>query len=105
MTVYIVVLVTVPSEKVALAISRKLVNRKLAACVNIIPKVRSIYTWKKKLCDDKELLLVIKSRRRLWDKIVREVKAGHPYEVPEIIALPIQAGDKAYLNWLRNAMS
>lgn len=101
---FISVLVAVPSEKVALKISRSLISDKLAACVNILPKIRSLYTWKNKLCDDKELLLIIKSRNNLFKKVEANVKKIHPYKVPEIIAFPIESGNRAYLDWLNQSL-
>lgn len=101
---YITILVTVPSEKIAFKISRELVCKKLAACVNIIPKIRSFYTWQNKLCSDKELLLIIKSRNNLFKKVETNIKKIHPYKVPEIIALPIQLGNRTYLDWLNQSL-
>jgi periplasmic divalent cation tolerance protein len=97
----IVVFVTAPRKKgVAERIARALVGERLAACVNIVPQLHSIYRWQGKICSDPEMLLVIKtisSRFRALEKRVREL---HPYEVPEIIALKISAGEKRYLAWL-----
>jgi periplasmic divalent cation tolerance protein len=100
---YCIALTTVPSEKIAREIARNLVEKKLAACVNIVGNIRSIYTWDKKICNDKEFLLVIKTQRPVFSRLAREIKVLHPYKVPEIIALPIVAGTKDYLNWLEKA--
>jgi periplasmic divalent cation tolerance protein len=100
----IIILVTAPaseSEKLA----RVLVEERLAACVNIIDSVRSIYMWQGDLCNETEQLLVIKSVRVVWEKLCARIEQLHPYEVPEIIALPIQAGHRPYLDWLNAAIS
>lgn len=99
MTPYII-LVTTPSEKVATRIARCLVEKRLVACVNIIPRITSLYRWQNKLCQDKESLMIIKTRRSLFRRVERAIKEMHPYEVPEIIGLPITQGNRAYLNWL-----
>lgn len=98
---HIVVLVTVPSEEVGVQISSALLERNLAACVNMVAPIRSLYTWEDKTCDDEELLLIVKSRADLFEnQLVPTIQAIHPYEVPEIIALPILMGSKSYLDWI-----
>jgi len=97
----IVVLITAPSQQAGENIARLLVERKLAACVNILPAVRSIYSWKDAIQSDEEVLLLVKSRAELFaDHLIPAVKAAHPYEVPEIIALPILMGSPDYLDWI-----
>jgi periplasmic divalent cation tolerance protein len=96
---YVVVLVTCPAERAA-EIARPLVEEKLAACVNIIPGLRSIYAWEGKICDDPEALLLIKTRAALFEALRARVLELHLYEVPEVIALPILAGHTDYLRWL-----
>ena len=96
-----VVFVTVSSEEEGMKIARSLVARKLAACVNIVPGVRSVYRWKGEVKDDKELLLVVKTREGHLAHVVQAVKELHSYTVPETIALPILGGSEAYLGWLR----
>ncbi|MEZ0230427.1 MAG: divalent-cation tolerance protein CutA [Planctomycetota bacterium] len=93
--------VTVSSEDEGMKIARSLVARKLAACVNLIPSVRSVYRWKGEVKDDKELLLVVKTREHLMANVVQTVKELHSYTVPETIALPITGGSEAYLGWLK----
>jgi periplasmic divalent cation tolerance protein len=93
--------VTVSSEEEGLKIARTLVARKLAACVNLVPGVRSVYRWKGEVKDDKELLLVVKTREHHLAHLVQAVKELHSYTVPETIALPIVGGSEAYLKWLR----
>ena len=80
-------------------LAKRLLEKKLVACVNVMP-VRSFYRWKGESCDDGEHLLIIKTRRSLTDKVIWALKAIHPYEVPEIIALPVTAGDLPYLAWV-----
>ncbi|MBI3621378.1 MAG: divalent-cation tolerance protein CutA [Nitrospirae bacterium] len=96
----IVVLVTAPPGELARAIARRLVDARLAACVNIVTSVESIYRWEGQRCEEAEWLLVIKTRRPLFDRVASEVKALHNYAIPEIIALPIVSGSKDYLRWV-----
>lgn len=98
---HIVVLVTVPSEEVGMQISSALLERNLAACVNVVAPIQSLYTWEGKTCNDEELLLIVKSQADLFEnQLVPTIQAIHPYEVPEIIALPILMGSKSYLDWI-----
>ncbi|MEW6325009.1 MAG: divalent-cation tolerance protein CutA [Nitrospirota bacterium] len=99
----IVVFVTAPSAESARAIARRLVDAQLAACVNVIGSVESIYRWQGQRCEEPEWLLIIKSRAALFDRLTAEVKAVHSYSVPEVIALPIVAGSEEYLRWLRES--
>ncbi|MCJ7659374.1 MAG: divalent-cation tolerance protein CutA, partial [Anaerolineales bacterium] len=95
---HIVVLITVPSKDIAEKIASALLEQNLAACVNIAAPIHSLYTWENKICEDEEMLLIIKSRAELFEnRLVPAVQAAHPYEVPEIIALPILMGSKSYL--------
>jgi periplasmic divalent cation tolerance protein len=97
----IVVLITVPSKDMGKQIARALLEQKLAACVNIISPLDSMYTWEGKICTDEEVLLVVKSRAELFEnQLVPAVQAIHTYQVPEIIALPIKMGAKSYLDWI-----
>ena len=77
-----------------------MVEKRLAACVNIVPGVRSVYRWKDKIEDTAELMLVIKSRRDVLDSLRAELEKMHSYEVPEMVALSIVDGSEAYLSWL-----
>lgn len=98
---YLVVLITAPSSDVAKQIARALVEQKLVACVNVVPAVSSVYLWQGQLCDDQEALLIAKTRAALFaEKLVPAIKALHPYQVPEIIALPIVMGSEDYLTWI-----
>lgn len=92
--------VTVPTEEVAKNIARGLVRGKLAACVNIIPKITSIYEWKDEINEDTELLLMIKTRTSRINELIQYVRSNHPYEVCEVISLPIQNGNEPYLKWI-----
>jgi periplasmic divalent cation tolerance protein len=96
----LVVLMTAGSQEEAERIARALVVEMLAACVNVIPGVTSIYHWQGEIQQDQEWLLVAKSRREVLDHLVRRVQALHSYDLPEIIALPLVGGSEAYLRWL-----
>ena len=100
MSDFIVVFVTCGSEEEALKIGRTLVEERLAACANIVSPLRSIYRWEGKICDEKEWLLVIKTRQSRFEDLAQGVKSLHSYSVPEIIALPITGGSPPYLNWI-----
>ncbi|XP_076382047.1 protein CutA homolog [Megalopta genalis] len=97
-----VVYVTVPTQEVAKKLSHGLVQNKLAACVNIIPGIISVYEWKNEINEDNELLMMIKTRTDTVDALTKYIKANHPYEVCEVISLPIQNGNKDYLQWVSN---
>jgi periplasmic divalent cation tolerance protein len=97
-----IVLTTCPDAASAERIARVLVEEGLAACVNILPPMRSIYRWKGKIEDSNELLLVIKSSTARFPAIRDRVQALHPYELPEIIAVPIADGLPDYLAWLNH---
>ncbi len=100
------IFVTVPTMEIGKQIARSLVENRLAACVNIIPTVNSTYTWEGQVHDDEEVLLLIKSRRELFESdLVPAVCKIHPYQVPEIIALPVLMGLPAYLNWIEQVTS
>lgn len=103
MTGLIACYVTVPNRAVADVIAQSLVSKQLAACVNIFPGIQSVYTWKGAVQRDDELLLMIKTRAPLFPQIVADVKANHPYEVPEVISVAIQDGHKPYLDWVRES--
>ncbi len=99
----IIVLITASSETEAVKISKALVEEHLAACVNIVPGIRSVFFWEGKTQDEQETLLIVKSRQPLLDRVVTRVKSIHSYTVPEIIALPVIGGSGDYLAWLGNA--
>lgn len=98
---YIIVLITTPSQEVAKQIAHNLLDKKLAACVNILAPIHSLYTWEDKINRDEEYLLIAKSRAELFqDHLVPAVQTIHPYQVPEIIAVPILIGSVSYLEWI-----
>lgn len=97
---YIVVLITTPQTEEAKKISHKLIRDRIAACVNIIPQLNSIFWWKNKIEEADESLLIIKTTKNQLKELIRIVKENHSYSVPEIIALPIIGGNEDYLKWL-----
>lgn len=99
---YSVSYVTVPDDTVAKKIARGLVENKLAACVNIIPQLTSVYEWEGKVQEEPELLLMIKTRTDIVDALTKYVKENHPYTICEVISLPIEKGNMDYLNWIGN---
>ncbi len=101
----IVVLSTTNSMESASRIAQALVESGEAACVNIVPGLRSIYRWRGKLCDDSEMLLLIKTTEAGFEAARARICALHPYELPEVIALPVVAGDEKYLRWLSDSVS
>lgn len=96
----IVVLTTANSAEAAGKIGKALVESRAAACVNIVPGIRSIYRWEGKIFDEGELLLLIKTTEDLFEAVRATIRRLHTYEVPEVIALPIRRGDPDYLSWL-----
>eukprot|EP00920_Eleutheroschizon_duboscqi_P032687 GHVT01078782.1.p1 GENE.GHVT01078782.1~~GHVT01078782.1.p1 ORF type:complete len:196 (-),score=18.34 GHVT01078782.1:437-1024(-) len=101
----VAVFVTVPSEDVANNLAHVLVEDKVAACVNILPKLTSVYEWEGKIEKDEELLLMIKSRQALVPALTAMVKKFHPYDCPEVIAIPIVGGNQAYIEWIGKVTS
>ncbi len=96
----IIIFITASSEEEAKKVATALVNEKLVACVNIIPKIHSIYWWEGKVCQDDEVMLISKSKQSLFPAIMDRVKSLHSYKVPEIISFPISEGLPEYLNWI-----
>ena len=101
---YIVVFVTASSLSEAKKISDNLLSKKLAACVSIVPKVRSNFIWKGNMTEANEVLLIAKTKFSKFNELEKQVKKNHSYEVPEIIALPIVAGNKEYLKWIDDSV-
>ncbi|MFA5261680.1 MAG: divalent-cation tolerance protein CutA [Candidatus Omnitrophota bacterium] len=97
---YIVVFVTVPNTEEAQGLARVLLEKKLVACVNIVPKVDSLFWWEGKIDRADECLLILKTRYFVFQALVEAIKAQHSYSVPEIIALPVIAGQDDYLAWI-----
>lgn len=94
------VLSTVSSPDAAITIAKFLVEKELAACVNIVPGIESIYKWQGKLCQEKELLVIIKTSTEVYPNLEASLRAVHPYEIPEIVMIPISAGSRDYLDWI-----
>jgi periplasmic divalent cation tolerance protein len=97
---YSACITTVSTDEVARKLSRSLIEAHLAACVNIIPNIRSIYEWESQIHEDNELILFIKTRREIVPQLIEFVKKNHPYQVPELIELPINSGNTDYLKWI-----
>ena len=97
---YISIFITVPNTITANKITKFVIEKKLVACVNIIPKIKSVYWWEKKVCKSNEQLLIMKTIKSNFSKIVKEIKKIHPYKVPEIVCVDITA-NKDYLNWIK----
>jgi periplasmic divalent cation tolerance protein len=95
-----VVWVTLPDRETAVRLCRTLVEERLAACGNIIPGVTSLYRWEGEIREDDELLVILKTQRSVLKKLLQRVAELHPYEVPEILALPVEAGHSPYLDWV-----
>ncbi len=104
MTGACIVLTTVGSKDVADKMARELVDGRLAACVNIVGPIRSIYRWKEQVENEEEYLLLIKTTATCLDKLRQAMEAMHPYELPEFVHIPIEGGSEAYLAWLSAAV-
>lgn len=99
----IVVYVTVPNKEAGKKLAESIVTEKLAACVNRVPGIESVYQWEGKIQTDSEELLIIKTRQSLLEALTDHVKANHEYDVPEVISLPITGGNLKYLEWLKES--
>ncbi len=99
-TEHIVILCTCPDHKSAEKLARGLVEGRLAACINLVPGLTSIYPWRGKIERDSEVLMVIKSRRDRYRDIEQFILKNHPYEIPELVALPVVSGSEGYLHWV-----
>jgi periplasmic divalent cation tolerance protein len=95
------VLVTCPTMEKAAELARTLVQERLIACANLVPQVRSIYAWKGELCDEAEVLMILKSAPERFDALCQRIVALHPYEVPEVLQLEVQKAHGPYLDWVR----
>jgi periplasmic divalent cation tolerance protein len=100
MSEHLVVLITAGSQEEAEKLATILVKEMLAACVNVLPGITSVYRWQGEIQQDREWLLIAKSRREVLDDLIRRVQSLHSYDVPEIIALPLVGGSETYLRWL-----
>ena len=97
---FVIIFCTAASEQEAASIGKTVVEEGLAACANIIPQIRSIYRWKGEIWDERETLIIIKSKESLFEKIRSRIRELHSYEVPEITAIQLDRGDTAYLQWI-----
>lgn len=100
----IVVVTTVGTEEQAFQIARELVARRQAACVNVLPGVRSVYRWKGKICKDGELLLVIKTLEAEFEGVSATIRELHSYELPEILSFHVTQGETNFLEWIRSSV-
>jgi periplasmic divalent cation tolerance protein len=101
----LLVLCTVPDRECAEQIAEALVAEQLAACVNIIPGMASVYRWKGNIEKDEELLLLIKTSQGTYESLEQRIRVLHTYELPEIIAVSIQSGQKDYTRWIENSLT
>ena len=92
---------TAPNRETALLIARAVVAERLAACVNLVPRVTSVYRWEDKIEEDEEVLLVVKTRADRSDALCARIGELHPYDVPELVLLPVAGGAESYLEWVR----
>jgi periplasmic divalent cation tolerance protein len=95
--------VTMPDAEQAASLARVLVEEGLAACVNVVPGVRSVYVWEGRIQEDEEVLCLVKTRPAVFERARARILALHPYEVPEILAFAVDDGSPTYLDWLRRA--
>lgn len=101
----LVVLCTCPDPTTARNIARELLSTQLAACVNIIPGISSVYEWQGEVCEDDEVLLLIKTTATGFSALRDAILAAHPYELPEVIAVPVSAGLPGYLKWVEDTVN
>ena len=102
---YIMIFITCANKKEAKKVAEGLIKQKLAACVNIVDKIESLFWWEGKVDRSQEVLLVVKSKKEKFPRIIKSVRSTHSYKVPEIIALPIVAGYKPYLEWINDSVT
>ena len=102
---YVVVLNTCPGSITAKQIAQDLVANNHAACVNIIPAIQSVFKWGNQVKNENEYLLIIKTTRENYENVEKRIRALHPYELPEVIAVPITTGLDGYLNWINQAIN
>jgi periplasmic divalent cation tolerance protein len=100
----IAVITTVGTEEQAYLIAREIVGRRQAACVNIIPAIRSIYRWKGKICKDGELLLIVKTLEGEFEGVAATIRELHSYELPEILSFGVSHGDQSFLDWIASCV-
>ncbi len=105
MTDALAVLVTAPTFDKAAELARTVVEERLAACGNVLGGVRSIYRWEGKVVDEPEVLLLLKTSRELFPRLRDRLLAIHPYEVPEVLAIPVEEGSAGYLRWIEESLA
>lgn len=101
----LIVLTTVPNTEEAEVLAERIVIEKLAACVQIVPQIKSVYFWKGKIAKENEVLLLIKTKDELYEKLVTFIKSNHSYEVPEITAISADKVSDEYANWLADYLA
>lgn len=97
----VIIFTTTPTKADAKRIAKKLVAKRLAACTSILPAVESVFRWEEKITTESESLVMVKTRRSLFEAVAGEIDKLHPYEVPEIIAVTVSEGSSKYLKWIR----
>ncbi|MCS7058516.1 MAG: divalent-cation tolerance protein CutA [Meiothermus sp.] len=100
---YLIVLCTVPSGETGLSIARTLVHEGLAACVNLLPGLTSVYRWEGQVEENPEQLLLIKTKEEAYPALEQRIQELHPYQVPEVVAIRVERGLPAYLDWLKSS--
>ncbi|UCC58722.1 MAG: divalent-cation tolerance protein CutA [Candidatus Bathyarchaeum sp.] len=98
---FIIVIMTAPNKQEAVNIVHSLLEERLIACANILDPVHSLFWWKGKIEEEKEVMILMKSQEKLFENISKRVKELHSYDVPEILALPILEGSQSYLDWMK----
>lgn len=97
---YLLVYSMFPSEESAAHVASEVINKKLAACANLLPGARSFYWWDGQVQDNRETCMVLKTTKAQWKALEMEIRTLHPYDIPGIVALPIESGNEDYLNWI-----
>ena len=100
---FLLILCTCPDRSVASAVTTALLEERLAACVNRVPGIKSTYRWEGHVQEDDEVLLLIKTTANLFARVEDTIRKLHPYELPEVIGVPLTAGSAAYLDWIRSS--
>jgi len=102
---FIIIYCTVPNKTEGKEIACALIDNSLAACVNIIDKIESVFSWDGEMMEEKEAMLIIKTKRDLFDKVNKVIQKLHSYTVPEVIAIPILEADETYLKWIAHEVT
>lgn len=97
------VFVTAPDREVALSLARQVVEERLAACANVMPNVTSVFRWEDSMREEPEVLLIFKTGAERVEALIERISDLHPYDVPEVLALPVEAGHGPYLEWVRDS--